>query len=82
MDRGSHAGPENFCILRTDEAREGRVRHRLAILNLSLLHLLKLDDEEHLGVQRGAEDVVVVGLGLGRLRDHIICLDLLLGFHW
>ena len=81
MDRGSHAAPENFKILRIDEAREGRVSHLLAILNLYLLQLLKLNNGGHLGVQRGAEDVVVVGLCLGRLRDHIR-LDILFGFLW
>ena len=81
VDRGSHAAPENFIILSIDEAREGRVRHLLAILDHQLLQMLKLDDGRHLGVERIAEDIVIVGLGLGRLRDQIR-LHILFGFHW
>ena len=64
-----------------EEAREGRVRHLLAILDHQLLQMLKLDDGGHLGVERIAEDVVVVGLGLGKLRDHIR-LHILFGLLW
>ena len=81
VDRGSHAAPDNFIILRIDDAREGRVRHLLAIVDHRLLQLLKLEQGGHLRVERGAEDVVVVGLGLGRLRDYIR-LHILLGLHW